>query len=167
MGAKTNTLKNALIKAMIKTLGNVSESCKICGCSRTTYYEYYAEDEDFKKEIDEIGESNIDFVESKLMQLITGFTQDEVELFSYQGKVKQEKVKRLYPPDKTAIIFYLKTKGKDRGYIESTIQINKNAPVDPFEGKTEEEIDAILAKMEEEEKSLAKFKDIPKDEIED
>lgn len=166
MGAKTDILKNALVKAMIKTLGNVSQSCKLCKCSRNTYYEYYADDEEFKKQIDEIGESNIDFVESKLMQLIKGFRHPDTEYFAYQGRVIAQKVTKIYPPDKTAIIFYLKTKAKDRGYIESVININKNAPVDPFEGKTEEEINQMLEEMEAEEKRLEGFKDIPKEEIE-
>lgn len=166
MSTRTDNLKNALVKAMINSLGIVSDACKICGCSRNTYYEYYNGDADFKQKIDDIAEMNLDLVESRLFQLINGFEQDDVELFAYQGKVIKQKIKKVYPPDKTAIIFYLKTKGKERGYIESQININKNAPVDPFEGKTEEEIDAIMQEMEEEEKKLKKFKEIPKAETE-
>jgi hypothetical protein len=125
------------------------------GINRTTYYVYYNEDEAFKDSIDEIAESALDFVESKLFQRIEGVETIEEKAFSYEGEVKIQEIKKQYPPDTTAIIFYLKTKGKKRGYIETQEVVNKNAPIDPFEGKTEEEIDEMLREIEEEEKKDA------------
>ena len=63
------------------------------GISRTTYYKYYNEDSEFRSEVDNVGESTLDFVESKLFDLISN------------GNV-------------AATIFYMKTNGKRRGYIE-------------------------------------------------
>lgn len=143
--------KKALIEAMRVNLGNVTKSCELVGINRKTFYEYLKDDEEFKESIEEVGESALDFVESKLFQRIEGVEVEEEKAFSYEGKVEVKKIKRQYPPDTTAIIFYLKTKGKERGYIERQEIINKNAPTDPFEGKTEAEIDEMLRELEQEE----------------
>ena len=85
--------KERLLKALEKSLGIVSTACESLGISRTTYYKYYNEDKDFKRSVDSIGDIALDYAESQLFELI-----------------KEKNV--------TAIIFYLKTKGKKRGYIE-------------------------------------------------
>jgi len=90
---KSDILKKALIEAMVKTLGIVTSACEKCNCSRETFYKYYKEDKEFKKQIDDVSNIALDFAESKLHKLI----QNE---------------------NPTGIIFYLKTKGKSRGYIE-------------------------------------------------
>ena len=59
----------------------------------TTFYERLEKDSDFKKVVDDIKNVALDYAESKLYELIK------------DGNV-------------TATIFYLKTKGKKRGYIE-------------------------------------------------
>lgn len=92
---KVEHKKRALIEAMEKTLGVVSSACKLVDVGRTTYYEWYNSDPNFKKAVDEIEGVALDFAESKLHQLIK------------EG-------------NPTATIFYLKTKGKNRGYVERT-----------------------------------------------
>ena len=78
---------------MEQSLGVVTQACKMVGVSRVTYYDYYKNDPEFKKEIDEIQNVALDFAESQLhKQIRDGST--------------------------SATIFYLKTKGKNRGYIE-------------------------------------------------
>jgi predicted DNA-binding transcriptional regulator AlpA len=90
---KSERLKKELLSALKKNLGIVSSACDALGVSRTTYYKYYNEDEDFKKQVNDIGEATIDFAESSLFELIrSGNT--------------------------AATIFFLKTKGKKRGYVE-------------------------------------------------
>lgn len=84
--------KKDLLEALTKNLGNITLACKACGLHRSTFYRYL-EDEDFKKAVYEINESAIDFAEGKLMQLIND-------------------------GDTTSTIFFLKTKGKKRGYVE-------------------------------------------------
>ena len=78
---------------MVKTLGNVSKTCDMLGIDRTAFYRYYNSDDDFKMQIDDIKNIALDFVEDKLI-----------------GKIKDG--------DIVAILFYLKTQGKKRGYIE-------------------------------------------------
>ena len=85
--------KEQLLEALTKSLGIVSTACLSVGVSRTTYYKYYNEDEQFKSQVDDISDIAIDFAESQLFELIKG------------GNI-------------TAVIFYLKTKGKKRGYVE-------------------------------------------------
>lgn len=84
-----------MIAAMKKSYGIVSTACESVGINRTTHYNWLHDDPEYKREIEAIDEANIDFAESKLKQLI-----DE--------------------GDTTATIFFLKTKGKRRGYIEKT-----------------------------------------------
>lgn len=90
---KTPERKKALIDALIKTLGIVTTACNSVNIHRKTFYEWYKEDEEFKKEVDDISNIAIDFVESQLF-------------------------KRIKSGDTAAIIFFMKTKGKRRGYIE-------------------------------------------------
>lgn len=87
--------KKILIKALRKTLGIVTPACEMCDLSRQTFYKYYNEDEDFKAKVDSMADIAVDFAETKLTELI------------------EDK-------NPTAVIFYLKTKGKDRGYIEKS-----------------------------------------------
>ncbi|HSH67763.1 MAG TPA: hypothetical protein VLB84_18625 [Bacteroidia bacterium] len=85
--------KKALLEALEQSLGVVTSAVKKAGIGRTTFYEYYNSDEEFRKKVDDIGNVSIDFAESQLFKQIK------------EGNV-------------TAIIFYLKTKGKHRGYFE-------------------------------------------------
>ena len=65
------------------------------GISRQTYYNWMRDDLEFKQSVEDVIEESIDFVESSLME-------------------------RIKEGDTTATIFYLKTKGKSRGYVEKT-----------------------------------------------
>ena len=85
--------KNKLLLAMANSSGVVTKACELADLSRWTFYSYYNEDKEFKKEVDDIRESAIDVAETKLHEAIN------------EGNL-------------TAVIFYLKTKGKNRGYVE-------------------------------------------------
>jgi ACT domain-containing protein len=115
-------VKNNIINAMINTFGNVSEVCKQMNISRQTFYNYYNNDIEFKEQIDDIKNIALDFVESKLI-----------------GKIKEG--------DIVAILFYLKTQGKKRGYIErveNEITIQQPVVIDWSEPVQEvEEVKAI------------------------
>lgn len=88
-------LKKAAIEALHKNRGNVSLACEAVGVSRSQFYKWKVEDADFKELADNMVEFMIDKVESKLHD-------------------------RIDAEDTTAIIFYLKTIGKKRGYVERT-----------------------------------------------
>lgn len=90
---KTQHLKKSLLLALTKCNGNVSAACKAVKCDRTTFYAYYNKDKKFKTAVEEISNVALDVVEDALF-------------------------KKIKKGDTIAIIFYLKTKGKARGYIE-------------------------------------------------
>ncbi len=90
---KSDILKKRLVEALEKSLGVVTTACKQTGVNRSTFYEWYNKDEDFKKEVDSISDIALDFAESQLHKQIQG-------------------------GNPTSTIFYLKTKGKRRGYVE-------------------------------------------------
>lgn len=113
MSNKSKHLKKSqLIDAMRLSMGNVSNACEQVGISRKTYYEYLKTDPEFKSDVDAIEASTGDWVESKMRELISG-----VKTITPTGDVYQNS------PCKTSIIFYAKTKMKDRGYIERTEQV--------------------------------------------
>lgn len=90
---KTEQRKKAMIEALEKSLGVVTTACKSVGIGRTTHYDWLEQDPEYKKQVESIDDIAVDFAESQLhKQIKDGST--------------------------TATIFYLKTKGKDRGYVE-------------------------------------------------
>ena len=93
MTDKSDTIKEKLILALEKSLGVVTTACKNVGVHRSTYYDYYNNDVKFKEEVDDILNVAIDFAESHSHEQIQG-------------------------GNTAATIFYLKTKGKKRGYVE-------------------------------------------------
>jgi hypothetical protein len=101
---KTDTHKKAMIEALNKSLGVVTVACKEVGISRQTHYEWYKEDEAYRKSVDDVADVALDFAESMLH-------------------------KQIQDKDTAATIFYLKTKGKKRGYIErQEIETTINIP---------------------------------------
>jgi hypothetical protein len=67
-------------------------------------------DEEYREAVESISDKALDHVESKLFQLIDGATREVV--------AGDEIVTIKDSPNPTACIFYLKTKGKKRGYVE-------------------------------------------------
>jgi len=119
---KTAISKKAQLEALEKTLGVVTTACNMTRLSRETHYRWMQEDEDYQKAVDDLTNVALDFAESKLHK-----------------KIDKE--------DITAIIFYLKTKGKCRGYIERSELTGKDGK-DLFAGMTDDEIEAKIAEYE-------------------
>jgi hypothetical protein len=107
----TEHLKKQMIEALEKSLGVVTDACKAVGIGRTTHYLWMNTDSEYKKEVESIECASLDFAESKLFERIRGV---EMAKIGQDG----EPITYTLPPDTTAIIFYLKTKGKKRGYVE-------------------------------------------------
>lgn len=87
--------KEAMIKALEASLGVVTIACKKLDLPRSTFYKWMNEDSKFSKQVKEIENIALDFAESQL--------HNQIE----KGNT-------------SATIFYLKTKGKKRGYIEKS-----------------------------------------------
>lgn len=88
-----NKKKGIFLRALRETMGNITRACEKANIARGTYYLWMDNDLDFAQEVRNVEAECVDFAESKLKSLIND-------------------------GNPTAIIFYLKTKGKDRGYIE-------------------------------------------------
>lgn len=85
--------KKRMYDALMDQLGIITAAARQVGLSRETHYRWLRSDENYKQWIEEIPELTRDFVENALLKNIK------------EGNV-------------TAQIFYLKTKGRSRGYIE-------------------------------------------------
>lgn len=113
MSNKGDNKKETMLKCLQQSMGIVSTAAAKANISRKTHYEWYNEDPEYSAQVDAINESCIDFAESKLMELINGAKH---EVATAKGEVLQVQD----GPNPTACIFYLKTKGKKRGYVEKS-----------------------------------------------
>ena len=89
---RSDIQKKKLLECLEKSLGVVTTAVKQVGIARSTYYEWL-KDPDFKRAVDDIQNVALDFAESQLH-------------------------KQIQDGNTAATIFYLKTKGKPRGYVE-------------------------------------------------
>ncbi len=105
-----DALKAKMVQALAQTYGRVTDAAKIVDIDRTTHYRWLKEDEEYKAAVESVGEVALDFVEGKLFELIEGA---EREVMTEAGPIMLKET-----PNPTACIFYLKTKGKKRGYVE-------------------------------------------------
>ena len=91
-----------MLRALEKTLGVVTPACNKVGINRKTHYEWIKNDAEYKASVDDIENAAIDFVESILY-----------------SNIEQR--------DVSSTIFYLKTRGRKRGYGErQEIDLNNN-----------------------------------------
>lgn len=90
---KTLQQKKRLLDALEESLGVVTTACEKAKLDRKTFYNYYNDDPEFKKAADAIEDVAIDFAETQLY-------------------------KQIKEGNPTSTIFYLKTRGKRRGYQE-------------------------------------------------
>ncbi len=111
--------KKAVLEALEMQKGIVSAACRSVDMPRSTFYLWMKEDAAFKEAVEDIQEVAIDYVESKLFEKIEGVTVKGKGTYKAEDGEDEPNVYEV-PPSDTAIIFYLKTKGKKRGYIEKT-----------------------------------------------
>lgn len=93
MSDKTDIKKREILEALEKSLGIVTTACKQVGINRDTYYEWLKKDKEFKKKVKDLENVALDFAESQLH-------------------------KQIAKGNPLSTMFYLKCKGKKRGYIE-------------------------------------------------
>lgn len=115
----TTMKKKAMLEAMIKSLGVVTASANSVGISRETHYSWLRNDPEYKVAIEECIEIALDFAETSLL-------------------------KQIQNGNTSATIFYLKTKGKHRGYIETNHILQTDLPPNDLKDKTEEELWEII-----------------------
>lgn len=104
-----DTQKQAMVQALERSLGIVTTACRAVGISRQTHYNWMKSDDDYRERCDELENVALDFAESQL----------------------HAQIKSGVP---SSTIFYLKTKGKGRGYIEKQqIEIEGAKPATWFD----------------------------------
>lgn len=91
----TKKKKEQFLEALRGNGNIICKACEAIGIDRGTYYHWKKTDTEFAKKCADMEEVIVDLVESSLM-------------------------KRIKDGDTTATIFFLKTKGKHRGYVEKT-----------------------------------------------
>lgn len=111
---RTQVKKKAMIAALKAHLGIVESACNAVGVSRNWHHENMRSDEAYRAAVEELKDVALDFAESVLLTNIKN-------------------------RDVTSTIFYLKTKGKSRGYIErQEIEVKKEGIVKVGYGSDEE-----------------------------
>jgi hypothetical protein len=93
--ALTKKNKKLMIASLQKNLGILAPALKEVSVSRSLFNKWYYSDLEFRELVDDIREEAIDFVEAQLF-------------------------KQIKDGGAAPTIFYLKTKGKHRGYVEQT-----------------------------------------------
>tara|TARA_X000001382_G_scaffold21456_1_gene13048 strand:+ start:3519 stop:3872 length:354 start_codon:yes stop_codon:yes gene_type:complete len=93
MNKSRHIKKEAMLQALENSLGVVTVACKQTETPRSTYYKWLKEDKEFAQSVKDIENIALDFGESQLH-------------------------KQIGDGNTSATIFFLKTKGKKRGYIE-------------------------------------------------
>lgn len=94
--------KEKMIQALELNLGNVTLSCKALGIARDTHYRWMREDKEYRKAVKDMENAALDFAESELL-------------------------KQIAKGNPLSTIFFLKCKGKKRGYIEqNNLEIRGN-----------------------------------------
>lgn len=97
-----------MLEALERTLGIVSTACKQVNISRRTHYKWMEDDEEYRAAVSTVNESVLDFAESHLYKLMK------------EG-------------NPAATIFFLKTKGKARGYVErQEVEVHAHQPLSWF-----------------------------------
>ena len=118
-----NTLNKRILKketflaALLSSDGNISKACGQTNISRTTIYDWIKKDDKFQEKVSYVNEELLDMAEDQLLTMIR------------KGNL-------------TATIFYLKTKGQARGYIEKQYvqQTQMTMPIKVFDLNLKDEV---------------------------
>lgn len=92
-----------VLEVLKKSLGIISTACNKCNIARSTFYKWVDENKLFAERVKEINELALDLGETRLFELV-----DEKNI--------------------TAIIFFLKNKGRSRGYDNEMLNTEKKEP---------------------------------------
>lgn len=118
---KTDNNKKRFLEHLEKSLGVVTTACKKSGISHTQVYKWINEDQEFEDAVNYVrNEVCVDFAESSLYKQID----------------------KNIP---SATIFFLKTRGKHRGYvetIETNTKVTREDEID-YSKLSDEELDTL------------------------
>lgn len=107
---ESDSVKKEFLKALQENDGFIYKTCKKIAIAPSTHFLWMEKDSSYKRSVEAINE----------------FLKDEAEE-QLRNKIREK--------DTTSVIFYLKTKAKDRGYVERTETTGKDGGA--IETKTE------------------------------
>jgi len=96
--------QNRLLDALEQTMGIVTAACQATHISRATHYRWIQESDEYAERVNDIKDISLDMVESALF-------------------------KKIRDGDTASILFYLKCKGRGRGYIEDNPTFGIQVPI--------------------------------------
>lgn len=114
--ARIKREKKRLLQALTGTSGIVAAACRKAGVSRFVFYDWQKKDPEFREKCEDILEMQKDVVEASILR-------------------------KIQEGDTTMIIFYAKTKMRDRGYSERIECTGANGS--PLFGAQEVDIDKL------------------------
>ena len=127
---RTHARKELMLHALCKCGGVISDAAKAAGISRRMHYNWYKDDEQYREQVDDIQEEQLDSMEGKLTELVEGvYVIDHKHGQEYylcsedeEGNLipisdKPVKVSQRSPCYKS-IALMLKCQGKHRGWTE-------------------------------------------------
>ena len=112
--------KKRMLDALKSTIGVVTPALDIAGVSRNTFYSWKRNDPAFAKAVADLADVALDFAEHALH-------------------------KQIQAGNATSTIFYLKTKGRHRGYVERVNLVDESKFDEQMAGLTPEEIKQRIA----------------------
>jgi len=121
---KKPDMKAKFLKVLEAKAGNVKEACKAINIGRSTHYDWLIKDSAYSQAVSDIQEGLIDFAESQLLK-----------------KIKEGHA--------ACTIFFLKTKGQSRGYIEQYI-IGGGKEIPQWNKESGEPLEYVLRKLSKE-----------------
>ncbi|MGI4884265.1 MAG: hypothetical protein ACRYFR_04830 [Janthinobacterium lividum] len=112
--------KKRLLAALRASLGVVETACNNAKVARSNHYHWLKKDPKYAAAVTEVADVAVDFGETMLHKLMRGYTLDDTKVF-LNSDSKQPilvPIKKHIGSDAASVIFFLKTKGKARGYVE-------------------------------------------------
>lgn len=111
--------KDAFLQHFAAKVGHIAFACKSVGISREAYYRWRRDDEKFNMDCNDVLEANLDFAESSLMQNIKKGVSSDIQ-------------------------FYLRSRGKSRGYGDMQVNFNAEIKTTQVEKMSYDELMALL-----------------------
>jgi len=121
-GSSLQHNKKAMLQALEKNLGVVTTSAKAAGIDRATHYRWMQKDPAYKQLVEELSNVALDFAESQLHQQIKS-------------------------GNASSTIFYLKTKGKKRGYTERMEVVDRSKVDENLEDMSNDELMELMQSL--------------------
>lgn len=141
-----DTVREAIIK--LSEAGKTKEQiADIVGISTRTISTWMGKHQDFGLAVREARQVADELVVASLFSKAIGYSHKETKVFQHEGQIVCHDIEKHYPPDTSAIQFWLRNRQpkewKEKN--ESDINVNANLNVNKL---TDEELDAKIKELE-------------------